>query len=266
MVYTKCTNVHMISYLKQTPVVYATLIASLTFLIGVGFLTYAINTLRAQDKTISVTGSAERIVESDSAKWSLSVTRSATAEDIRQSSTLLQADIQKVVNRLGTVGIPADSVERAPTETQVVCFNSQDMNYDRFGNRVCASGGSYVLSSRIVVNTDKAKEMNDISQRVTEYALAEGITITNSNVEFFYNKLSDLRVELLGEATKNAQARAVQIVESTNRALGPLQSASMGVFQVTARQSVDFSDYGTYDTSTYEKKVTAIVRTVFFIR
>jgi hypothetical protein len=40
----------------------------------------------------------------------------------------------------------------------------------------------------------------------------------------------------------------------------------MGVFQVTAPNSIDISDYGTYDTSSVRKQITAIVRASFTIR
>lgn len=256
----------MFSYFKNTPVVFATLIASITFLIAVVLGFNGLQSLRSLDKTISVTGSADKIVESDSAKWSLSITRSVQSDELKQGNAALQVDVKKVIDFLTTKGISGKSVERAPTETQVVCFNATDANYDRFGNRVCAGSSSYALSSRIVVNTEMAKEIGDVSQQTTEYALSQGITVTNSSVEYYYNKLTDLRVELLGLATENAKLRAEQIAKSTGKKLGNLQSASMGVFQVTSKQSVDFSDYGSYDTSTFEKKVTAIVRTAFSLR
>lgn len=256
----------MFSYLKSTPVVAATIIGSAALLFAVILGFNGLQSLRSLDKTISVTGSADKIVESDSAKWSLTISRSVQSDELKQGNATLQTDVKKVIDFLATKGVTGKSVERAPTETQIVCFNATDANYDRFGNRICASGGSYSLSSRIVVNTEMAKEIADVSQQTTEYALSQGITVVNSNVEYFYNKLSDLRVELLGAATENAKLRAEQIAKSTGKKLGSLQSASMGVFQVTSRQSVDFSDYGSYDTSTFEKKVTAIVRTAFSLR
>ena len=180
----------MFSYLKNTPVVFATFIGSITFLIAIVLGFNGLQSLRSLDKTISVTGSADKIVESDSAKWSLSITRSAQSDELKQGNTALQVDVKKVIDFLATKGITGKSVERAPTETQVVCFNATDANYDRFGNRVCAGNSSYALSSRIVVNTEMAKEISDVSQQTTEYALSQGITVTNSSVEYYYNKLN----------------------------------------------------------------------------
>jgi len=256
----------MFSYLKNTPLVAATIVGSFALLLAVILGFNGLQSLRSLDKTISVTGSADKIVESDSSKWSLTITRSVESDGLKEGNAALQTDVKKVIDFLATKGMSGKSIERAPTETQVVCFTSTDSNYDRFGNRICASGSSYALSSRIVVNTEMAKEIGDVSQQSTEYALSQGITVNNSSVEYYYNKLTDLRVELLGAATENAKLRAEQIAKSTGKKLGSLQSASMGVFQVTSKQSVDFSDYGSYDTSTFEKKVTAIVRTSFSLK
>jgi len=56
------------------------------------------------------------------------------------------------------------------------------------------------------------------------------------------------------------------IAENDNRKVGNLRSASIGVTQVLAADSVDVSDYGTYDTSTEDKDVMVTVRAVFRIK
>ena len=40
----------------------------------------------------------------------------------------------------------------------------------------------------------------------------------------------------------------------------------MGVFQITAPNSTDVSDYGVYDTSTLRKDVTAVVNVAFALK
>ncbi|MBP6949164.1 MAG: SIMPL domain-containing protein, partial [Candidatus Pacebacteria bacterium] len=86
------------------------------------------------------------------------------------------------------------------------------------------------------------------------------------SVDFFYTKLADLRVDLLSMASKNAKERADAIAKSTGDSIGGVKDASQGVFQVTQKNSTDVSDYGSYDTSTIEKKVTAIVRASFEVK
>lgn len=253
-------------YLKNTPVVLATCILACALVI-IGLLAYfAIGNALGGTQTLAVTGSAERIVESDSAKWMFSITQNAAQNELREATKTMQEKVTQVIAFLKTKGITDAEIERSAIDIQNLCFSANDTNFDKFGNRVCSSGGSYALSARIIVNTNQAKAIADISQTVTDFALSQNITLSGSSVEYYYTKLADLRVTLLADATKNAEERANAIAKSTGERLGKLKSASMGVFQVTAKQSVDFSDYGSYDTSTYEKKVTAIVRASFEIR
>jgi hypothetical protein len=85
-------------------------------------------------------------------------------------------------------------------------------------------------------------------------------------LEYYYNKLADLRLDLLTKATENAKERAQRIAQSTGAQINFLQSAATGVFQVTAKNSVDVSDYGVYDTTSIDKKITAVVKTSFSLK
>jgi hypothetical protein len=71
---------------------------------------------------------------------------------------------------------------------------------------------------------------------------------------------------MLNEATKNAFERAEAIAKSTGNHAGAVITASQGVFQITGKDSVDAQDYGIYDTSTIEKKITAVVRVSFKVK
>jgi hypothetical protein len=48
--------------------------------------------------------------------------------------------------------------------------------------------------------------------------------------------------------------------------VGKIQSVKMGVFQITDVDSTSVSDMGINDTSTIDKKVTAVVNVVFKIK
>lgn len=100
-------------------------------------------------------------------------------------------------------------------------------------------------------------------------SLADTISVTGSadrEVEYFYSKLNDLKQQILADAMADAKMRAEKMAESAGGKLGALRSSSMGVLQITARNSVEISDYGMYDTSAEEKKVTAVVRAEFGIK
>ncbi len=85
-------------------------------------------------------------------------------------------------------------------------------------------------------------------------------------MEYYYSKLPDLRVSLLSDAVKDAKARAEQIAQGTGRGIGNVLSASNGVVQVISPNSVDVSDYGSYDTSSIEKDVMVTIKASFRLK
>jgi hypothetical protein len=78
--------------------------------------------------------------------------------------------------------------------------------------------------------------------------------------------LSDIKLELLAEATKDAQKRALEIAKNSNVRLGNVTSLRVGVFQITEPFSTEVSDYGMYNTRTKQKDITVTVRASFKIQ
>jgi len=71
---------------------------------------------------------------------------------------------------------------------------------------------------------------------------------------------------MLAKATENAKVRASKMAASTGNKIGTIRSAQMGKFQINAANSYDVSWYGNHDTSSFDKKVIAIVHASFAIR
>ncbi len=70
---------------------------------------------------------------------------------------------------------------------------------------------------------------------------------------------------MLGAATENAKQRAANMAKATGNRIGAIRSAKMGVFQITPVNSNEVADSGVNDTSSWEKKVTAVVSATFGI-
>ena len=73
-------------------------------------------------------------------------------------------------------------------------------------------------------------------------------------------------VDLLKDATKDAKDRATGMLKATHNRPGKIQSVKMGVFQITPVDSTNVSDMGINDTSSIDKKVTAVANVVFRIK
>ena len=123
----------------------------------------------------------------------------------------------------------------------------------------------YNLSQPIVIKSNDVQKIKEISSEI-QSLLDQGIDINVTNTEYFYSGLSELKVDLLKEATKDAKDRATGMLKATHNRPGKIQSVNMGVFQITPVDSTNVSDMGINDTSSIDKKVTAVANVVFRIK
>lgn len=245
----------------RTPLGSAAVVFSIAFLAAVAVLANTLENIQTSGQNISVTGSAERIVNSDTAKILLNITERSAIKNYAEVSRNVAHSTEVITKKLTDAGITKESITVSAPRTSDICVQNNN------GYQDCGLGVvGHDVSVDIVVETDRVGLAKDIASNISGEAADQNIVLRVNSVEYYYNGLKDLRVTLLNEATANAKLRAEEIAKSSGSTLGKLTDASTGVFQVTQKNSVDVSDYGTYDTSTVEKKVTAIVRTSFELK
>ena len=86
-----------------------------------------------------------------------------------------------------------------------------------------------------------------------------------SRPEFTYSKLADKRVDMLAKAAKDARIRAEAIALQAGSEVG-LKRVNTGVFQITVPNSTKVSSWGSYDTSTIKKDITAVMGVTFAVK
>ncbi len=218
------------------------------------------------NNTISVTGSAERTVTSDTVKWTGSFSRTVALDGLKDGNAAMKSDLDAILKFLRANGVTDAEITVQPSTIMPTCEGTNPMGFDKFGGQNCGSNKTvgYALQQALVVESKDVKKITTLAQEAP--SRLDGIVFATGNLEYYVSAFSDLKLEMLTEATKNAKQRAERILEATGSALGGLQTAGMGVFQVTSVNSTDVSDYGMYDTSSIDKKVTAVVRASFFLK
>jgi hypothetical protein len=157
-------------------------------------------------------------------------------------------------------------MKKGITEDQITisAISSRTLNgKDANGNATSDIVG-YSLSQTVDVKSSEVELIAKIARESTEL-IKQGILLESNSPKYFYTKLGDLKIEMLGEAAKNARLRADRIASSTGSSIGTIRSARMGVMQITAADSTEVSDYGINDTSSIEKDVTAVVNVKFAV-
>jgi hypothetical protein len=123
----------------------------------------------------------------------------------------------------------------------------------------------YTLRQNITVKSHDVQKITDLSKNL-QSIIDKGVIFSSSSPAYYFSGIAPLRVELFSDAIKDAKARAAKLAESGDSSVGSLKSASSGVVQVLAPNSVDVDDYGSYDTSTIDKEVMLTVRASFDLR
>ncbi len=240
-------------------------ILGLSFIAGTFIVSNTFYKVKALSNVISVTGSAEKAVISDMAKWSSSFSRIVGVTGLKDGSAQLAKDLEIVKVYFAEKGITEKEMTVRPVSVTANCQSSNDIIWDKDGQK-CSKVIGYTLSQSILVESESVDKVTKLAQESSGVLIAKGLVFNGQNVEYYFNKLADLRMEMVSEATKNAQQRAAQIAESADSKIGNLQAASLGVFQVAAPNSVEISDYGVYDNGSIEKKISITVRASFTLK
>jgi hypothetical protein len=211
--------------------------------------------IRSLDNALSVTGSAKTSVTSDSVKWIGSFQRVVTPSNLSLGYAQMAKDLVVVKKYYVDRGISSDKIN----------ISQVYMDEDWSKQNVGAGERDYILRQQVTITSDDVQKIHDLSQDITPI-INQGVLFGTQSVEYYYSKLPDLRVSLLSDAVKDAKARAQSLALASGKSVGSLKSASSGVVQVLSPNSVDISDYGTYDTSSIQKDIMITVKASFSLK
>lgn len=206
--------------------------------------------------TLTVTGSASINVSADSAKWTVSASRTSFQEGVSTATKEVLADTERIVGFFTKAGIPNDSIVVGAVHTDI------DYSYYKGDQN---TPNRYMTRQDVSVTSTDPKLIQRLSQDTTALS-NQGIVLVSQDPQYLVSNLSEYRISLAGEAMKDAKARAAQLVKETKQSVGRLRAASTAAVQVMAAHSLDVNDYGTYDTSTIDKTVMVSVRATFAVK
>ena len=237
----------------------ATAIAGICLIIVAGIGASAYRSRNFQ-KSITVTGSAQKVITSDVASWSGSFSRNVGVDGLKQGNEQIKNDTKAVLDYLTAHGIAQSEIDLQP----VSFYPNYNSEQDKNGNTSQIFTG-YTLTQTFQVQT---KNLDKIAGAVGNSGdlLDKGILFQNSPAQYFYSKLSELKIQMINDATKDATSRAQAIAQNAGSNVGSLRNASVGVIQITPENSSDLSGEGYYDTSSVKKQVTVVVHASYSIQ
>ena len=244
---------------------------ALANVVCVAILAWAYISVKLEPKTLAVTGSARKAIVSDLVTWCGTIT--ANDDNLVRAYDTLKIEADKVKAFIVASGIPESDITLSSITTErhykkeVVNAPSESPAGPSGPPLVITTDKveSYTLTQVISISATKMDKVPVISRNVTSL-IKEGVQIDSEAPRYLYTKLSELKINMLADATRDATARAEQIVNNANGRLGKLVEARMGVMQINPKGITATSAEGMNDTSSYEKEITAVVSVRFEVR
>lgn len=241
---------------------------ALANVVCVGIFAWTYLSVKLEPKTLAVTGSARKAIVSDLVTWSGTMTAKDT--NLVQAYDALKAASDKVRQFLATQGIPETNITLSAIATtrrfhqEIVPAPPATPGSVPAPPTILTTDkvASYTLTQSISISSADMVRVPSVSRTITSL-IKEGVEIDSESPSYLYTKLSELKINMLAEATKDATARAEQIVENARGHLGKLVEARMGVMQINPKGVSATSAEGLNDTTSYEKEITAVVSARF---
>ena len=210
-------------------------------------------------KRVIVTGMAEKNFVSDLIVWQGDYSR--VSMDLKAAYSNLKKD---------EVAIRAYLQNKGMINNEVV-FSSVSINklynpvYDQNGRMLSNAFSGYSLSQNVKVESKQIDKVEKIGREITEL-IQSGIELNSYAPSYYYTKMSELKIDLLAKASKDAKERAQSITENAGSNLGDLKYANMGVFQITGQNSNENFTYGgAFNTSSKNKTASITLRTEYAV-
>lgn len=207
---------------------------------------------RAPEKSIRTVGAATESIDSDVIKWRVTIARNADQNGLKEAYNLIRDDLAAFKKLLTEQGIDTKQMGVQPVMT--------NQNYNSQG---VVTG--YSITQSFYLISKELKKVEDLALNPGIFT-DRGLLVQFSNLEYYNSKLDQVKRELLAKATLDAKLRATEIAKGTGDKIAKIQSARVGVFQITEPYSTEVSDYGVHNTSTKKKEITVTVHVVFGLK
>jgi hypothetical protein len=186
--------------------------------------------VKSLERTVVVKGLSEREVPADIAIWPLAFREASN--DLNGLFETIQRKNAQIAEFLDSHGIKKEAITISPPAVT----DRHAQAYGDTGNIAYRySGGSTVTvyTSEVEAVRDAMKDVITLGKR--------GVALSGedyqSQTQFVFSGLSELKPAMIEEATKNARAVAEKFAADSGSSLGRIRSASQGQFSIENRDS-----------------------------
>lgn len=209
---------------------------------------------RAADRFVTVKGVSERDVKADIALWPLRFV--ATDDDLGQAQKKIESSNKVIVQFLEKCGIEASRAELQALEVTDILANPY---------RSGPTTSRFIISQTLMVRSEDSELIRAASQKVGELVDA-GVVLSSSHgpssgPTYLYTRLSDIKPDMIAEATANARKAADQFALDSGSKISGIRRAHQGLFVIKPRDQAP----GIMETSQVNKRVRVVSTIEYYI-
>jgi len=208
--------------------------------------------VRSSNDTITVTGASTERITSDYVDWSVYVKQ--TGYNQQTSYQRLKPSLEKAIAFLQANGIKPEEMKLGTVRSRKTDFRNPET-----GKLISTT---WTTTQVVNIGSWDVDKINMISGKIS-YLIGEGVPLSIDRPSYTYTMLAKKRVDMLAKATRDAKKRATAIAQEAGSNIGAITNADTGTFQITVPNSTQMSSYGSYDTSTISKDITAVMGVTF---
>ncbi len=196
---------------------------SVGYLLGKAAIEY-----KEYERSITVKGLSEREYQADIVIWPIQFTQAGN--NLENLYISIDASTLKTKNFLQKNGITSDEITFSlPRIT--------DKSAQQYGNNAKAQF-RYTAVQTVTVYSKNISMVRSVMSSLSELG-KKGIVFTGENyeakTEYIFNRLNDIKPEMIEEATRKAREVAQKFAEDSQSTLGKIKRASQGQFSIRAR-------------------------------
>ncbi len=207
-------------------------------------------------ETVYVTGSASTDFTSDLIVWRASF--SERSFNTKDAFAALKKDAANIRKYLVSKGVKESEIVFSSIDIQKN-FRTEMLN-QHMSTQVF---DGYTLVQNISIESKEVDKIEKISREITEL-IEQDIELYSQTPEYYYTKLSELKIEMVAKATADGKLRADKIAENAGSSVANLTSANLGIFQITGQNTnEDYSYGGAFNTWSKDKTASITVRLEF---
>ena len=186
--------------------------------------------IKSLDRTVTVKGLSEREVPADIAIWP--ITFQEAGNDLNNLFSSIQEKNALIVDFLKNLGFKTEEISVSPPgilDKQAAGYSGSDTFKFRYSG-----------DSTITVYSQNVDKIREAMNRLVELG-KQGIAFVRqgyqTQTEFIFTKLNDIKPEMIEEATKNAREVAEKFARDSNSSLGKIKKANQGQFSIGNRDN-----------------------------